>query len=191
MSNFHDSSRYRLVDEYEVEDILPNVSEQNTINNYTNEGSVNSTEYSLNVEHLSNIEYESNSNLHQKPSSNCESTVIEEPKSPGLFKSFLDQSLDNIYSLYVHPEFNPTTTAVESEDVDMSPTYTEMTSASASAQSEAAITINAFINSQATTTKNKVGRKPLSEEVKVQRAQEKELIRLPKKQAKSKKVAKK
>ena len=91
--------------------------------------------------------------------------------------------------MYVHPEFNPTTTAVESEDVDMSPTYTEMTSVSA--QSEAAITINAFINSQATTTKNKVGRKPLSEEVKVQRAQEKELIRLSKKKAISNKVANK
>ena len=71
----------------------------------------------------------------------------------------------------------------------MSPTYTEMTSVST--QSTEAITISANIYSQSTTTKKNVGRKPLYEEVKVKRAQDKEMLRFSKIQAKANKAVKK
>ena len=127
----------------------------------------------MNVEHVSNINYDSNSGFSLKPTANCESTVVGETTSPGLFKSFLNESMDNLYNLYVHPELSNANTDIA------------ILEATASVVIQNAICISASIITDSSTMKKKVGRKPLSEEVKAKRAQEKEDLRLSKLQAKA------
>ena len=57
---------------------------------------VNSNPYSLNFEHVSNIEIIQQYNPAINPA------VVGKTTSPGLFKRFLYESIDNLYNLYVH-----------------------------------------------------------------------------------------